>query len=156
MKPWMSGAAAAVLVFVLFPKDVPLSEKWRKALEIHQVSGNGSDSSQPLDSSLLTGSVQAPGPSDSLVAPADPFGLPPQPEASPRRASAPSSDLHPPPRPWRATGRVGERAAVLTSTDGRILVVKSGSTVDSATVVSIGKEGVILEDRGGRFILDIP
>ncbi len=154
MKPWISGAAAAAIVFALFPKDSPLSSRWTKALEIHGESGSIPDSAAPLDSSLLSGSLAAP--IDSLVVPADPFGLPPEPTAPSRRVSSIPGDVHPPSRPWRATGRVGERAAVLTSSDGRILVVKSGSSVDSATVVSIGKDGVILEDRGGRFILDIP
>lgn len=154
MKPWISGAAAAAIIVVFFPTDIPLSEKWSKAIEIHAAPGSTSDSSAPLDSSLLSGSFATP--VDSLVVPTDPFGLPPEPVASSRRTTSTSGGAHPPPRPWRATGRVGERAAVLTSTDGRILIVKSGSSVDSATVVSIGNEGVILEDRGGRFILDIP
>ncbi len=154
MKPWISGVAAAAAVFVLFPTDAPLPDKWSKALEIHAASGSESDSTTPLDSSLLAGSFATP--TDSLAIPTDPFGLPTAPVATPRRESSIPSGVQPPPRPWRATGRVGERAAVLTSNDGRILVVKSGSSVDSATVVSIGNDGVVLEDRGGRFILHIP
>jgi hypothetical protein len=51
---------------------------------------------------------------------------------------------------------VGERAAVLSNPDGRVLVVAAGAQVDSATVVSIGVEGVSLEDRAGRFVLRLP
>ena len=154
MKPWITGVAAVAAVFALYPSDKPLSETWSRALEIHASSGSTSDSATPLDSSLLAGSFAPP--ADSLAIPADPFGLPPGPVATPRRGTSSRTDAHPPPRPWRATGRVGELAAVLTSNDGRILVVKSGSSVDSATVVSIGNDGVVLEDRAGRFVLAIP
>lgn len=154
MKSWIPGLAAAVAVFALFPTDSKLSDKWSKALEIHAASGSAPDSTTPLDSSLLSGSFEPT--DDTLAIPADPFGLPPAPAATPRRTGSAPIGVQPPPRPWRATGRVGERAAVLTSNDGRILVVKSGSSVDSATVVSIGNDGVVLEDRGGRFILHIP
>lgn len=62
----------------------------------------------------------------------------------------------PPPRLWKATGRVGERAAVLSHPDGRVLVVTIGQVLDSASVVGIGPGGVELEDRSGKFVLRIP
>lgn len=155
MKAWISGATAAVLVYFLFPKDPSIPDIWTKALQRHSTESADTSSSTPLDAKLLEAPTTLA--ADSLVVPRDPFGLPTEsvaPRKGPRSAS--TDHVQPPPRPWKATGRVGERAAVLTATDGRILVVKGGTQVDSAIVVSIGNDGVVLEDRGGRFLLRIP
>jgi len=96
--------------------------------------------------------------SPRLVEVADPFALeaapavrPPAPGNGTRTSAAPAA-----PRPWRVTGLVGQRAAVLVRTDGRSMVVKIGERLDSATVVGISKNGVELQDRTGRFLLKVP
>jgi len=61
----------------------------------------------------------------------------------------------PPPRPWRATGLVGRRAAVLVGPNETSVVVSVGQRIDSALVVGISDAGVELEDRGGRFLLKV-
>ena len=148
MKPWIAGAVAAAATLYLFPTDIPLSERW--APPAH--AAGKTDSVTHAFSFAVSDTAAAP--SDSLPTPPDPFGLPAT--EPPARAVSAATLLPPPPRPWSATGRVGQRAAVLTSTDGRSLVVSDGTRVDSAVVVSIGAEGVTLEDRGGRFVLRLP
>lgn len=156
MKRWIPGLASVVAVAFLFPSEQPLSTTWSSLIQRSPGNEARTDSVKRVDPAFLDLSISAPE-SDSMVAPNDPFGLPPEVPNPPSRAPGPVvSDAPPPPRVWHATGRVGERAAVLTSMDGRILVVSGGSRVDSATVVSIGNDGVILEDRAGRFNLRIP
>ncbi len=147
MKPWIAGAVAAAATLYLFPTDLPLSARWTPPT----TAANKTDAVTHAWSFAAsdTASVSV----DSLPTPPDPFGLPAS--ETPVR-TAPTAGSTPPPRPWTATGRVGQRAALLTSADGRILVVSDGARVDSAVVVSIGSEGVTLEDRGGRFVLRLP
>lgn len=150
MRSWILGLAAAVAVFVLFPTENSIPGRWAAATsttaEIRTDSVTTFDDLAALDTSFAE--------LDSTSRATDPFGLPPASAASKPTSIGPAVPA--PPRPWTATGRVGQRAAVLTATDGRILVVSDGSRVDSALVVSIGPDGVVLEDRGGRFVLRIP
>jgi hypothetical protein len=150
MRPWILGAASAAAVVFFFPSDIPLSQKWSTAS--NEVGHVRTDSVLPAAASTAPDTSFPESAPESRVA--DPFGLPPVPVSTNPVSIGPAQPL--PPRPWMATGRVGQRAAVLTATDGRILVVSDGSRVDSAVVVSIGSDGVVLEDRGGRFVLRIP
>lgn len=148
MKPWIAGAACAAAVLLVFPSRIPLRQRWAP--------GSSATGPARTDSVIRSVDLAAPDTSfpetDSAYRPDDPFGL----ASLPSAPAAAGPVAPPPPRPWTATGKVGQRAAVLTATDGRILVVSDGSRVDSAVVVSIGPEGVTLEDRGGRFVLRIP
>lgn len=156
MKRWFPGLASAAIVIFLFPNEKPISVTWAGLMDLANGSPTATDSVKIVDPEVLDAPAMAGGP-DTLGIPADPFGLPPEPANPSPRSNGPSTfGAPPPPRIWRATGRVGERAAVLTALDGRILVVSDGSSVDSATVVSIGNDGVVLEDRAGRFNLRIP
>jgi hypothetical protein len=149
MRPWIPGAAVAAAVVYFYPSSTPLPDLWTVPASSRDVR---TDSTLPAIAILQQDTAQAP--VDSASVPPDPFGLPLEPASA--KPTAIGSLEPPPPRPWSATGRVGQRAAVLTATDGRILVVSDGSRVDSAVVVSIGTDGVVLEDRGGRFVLRIP
>ena len=158
MKRATAGAAAFAAICLLWPAEDDLRGIWRRA--IHPPASRNDDPAQ-LQTAPIPGirtdsviGLEA----DSAPVP-DPFGSAPPP--APVRSDAPRTNLGvaplpPPPRPWRATGRVGERAAVLAHPDGRVLVVAAGSRVDSAVVVSIGASGVALEDRAGRFVIRIP
>ena len=87
---------------------------------------------------------------------ADPFALANAPKVSGGRSPAPARVAGPTPsRPWRVTGLVGRRAAVLVKSDGSSVVVSIGQELDSARVVGISSAGVELEDRGGRFLLKV-
>ncbi|MEN9306888.1 MAG: hypothetical protein RL173_820 [Fibrobacterota bacterium] len=155
MKPWIPGVAGVLLVLALFPTDESLSQRWSRAFEPTPSAASHPDSVVRLEADLVDGEIGSA--RDTSTPPADPFGLPPEPKSGAIRAASPDGPQRPPPpRIWRATGRVGERAALLSAPDGRILVVNDGMRVDSAVVVSIGNGGVTLEDRAGRFVLRIP
>lgn len=85
----------------------------------------------------------------------DPFALEPVVAIPPSHAIASRPVGAPPPRPWRATGLVGRRAAVLVGPHETSVVVSVGQRIDSAVVVGISDAGVELEDRGGRFLLKV-
>lgn len=87
----------------------------------------------------------------------DPFALGVPPPARPTGGGAPRhvASGPVPSRPWKVTGLVGARAAVLVKPDGTSRVVSLGQRIDSATVVGISAAGVELEDRGGRYLLKV-
>ncbi len=152
MKSWLLGMASAAAVVYFFPTHSSLGQKWTVASVDADTHPRLTDSIELVFAQLpQNDSTFVP---DTAAPPPDPFRL-----SSAALANRPSNQtpmLPPPPRLWSSTGRVGQRAAVLTASDGRILVVSDGSQVDSAVVVSIGSDGVVLEDRGGRFVLRIP
>jgi len=94
---------------------------------------------------------------DSAPVP-DPFLTRPEAPAKPAGAPARKSEPRPvaaPPRPWKVVGLVGTGSAVL-SQGNRTQVVSPGDRVDSARVVSIGADGVTMQDAGGTFRLAAP
>ncbi|HNY31110.1 MAG TPA: hypothetical protein PKO15_09495 [Fibrobacteria bacterium] len=140
---------------VLFPSGEGLLARWKQMPSL-ALAASEDARLRTVDSLRLqwnpAADVDTSDRTDSVV---DPFRLSSAQgsTAKPRR----SVELGPPPpRLWKATGRVGERAAVLSHPDGRVQVVSVGQVIDSASVVGIGTSGVELEDRGGRFILRIP
>lgn len=87
--------------------------------------------------------------------PPDPFALATAPPATSTVVPGARAQGPAPTRPWKVTGLVGRRAAVLVLPDGQSVVVSVGQTLDSARVVGISGAGVELEDRGGRFLLKV-
>lgn len=79
----------------------------------------------------------------------------------PIRAPRPSSESRPggrmiappPPRNYLLKGTVGTNVATIANNAGQRLIVKVGDTIDSAVVVSIESNKVILKDRAGKFEL---
>jgi hypothetical protein len=59
----------------------------------------------------------------------------------------------PPPRNYMLKGTVGNNVATITNSTGQKLILKIGDWVDSAQVVSIEANKVVLKDRGGTFEL---
>ena len=59
----------------------------------------------------------------------------------------------PPPRNYVLKGTVGSSVATIANNAGTKLIVKVGDAVDSAVVVSIEPNKVVLKDRGGKFDL---
>jgi hypothetical protein len=153
VKRQIPGVLAALLLCWMFPARESLSVAWKGAWSAGTATlAAGS----PLDEKIILRPARDTSDSASDNASvSDPFRT----EAPPFvQAAGPRSDLGvpPPPRPWRVTGRVGERAAVLAHPDGRVLVVSTGGLVDSSRVVSIGAQGIVLEDRAGQYTLKIP
>ena len=153
MKRHIPGILAATLLCWVFPAKESISDAWRKAWSAGVVA---STEVAPVDEKAIFRPLRDTANSAfDTTSVSDPFRS----EAAPAvQATGSRSDLGvpPPPRPWRVTGRVGERAAVLAHPDGRVLVVSSGGFVDSSRVVSIGTGGIVLEDRAGQYTLKIP
>lgn len=158
MKAQWRGPAIAAVVAALLSTGLDTSLRWQPSRSAKELP----PPSLQLDTSALiaaevaipdTASVSG----DAAAPYRNPF-TPYRPAAPPGpslpRAAAPA--LPPPARPWRVTGLVGTRAAVLAGGDGTSRVVSPGERVDSARVVSIDRDGVVLEDRGGKFRIAAP
>ena len=61
--------------------------------------------------------------------------------------------LEPPPRRYVLKGTVGTNVATITNNAGQKEIVKVGDSIDSAEVVSIETNKVVLKDRSGKFEL---
>lgn len=59
----------------------------------------------------------------------------------------------PPPRNFVLKGTVGDNVATISDNSGRGRIVKAGDRIDSAEVVAIEPDKVILRDRAGKFEL---
>lgn len=142
--------------FFLYPSGEGLTARWKRLPSLSVV-----DDAIPKNLAIDTlrrewGQLSKQDTVARTQAVADPFRLASAESDAPKTPRTASPAGPPPPRLWKATGRVGERAAVLSHPDGRVLVVAIGQAIDSASVVGIGPGGVELEDRGGRFTLRIP
>ncbi|MEO6096154.1 MAG: hypothetical protein ABIW76_10815 [Fibrobacteria bacterium] len=71
----------------------------------------------------------------------------------PAGQTANASRLEPPPRRYVLRGTVGNNVATITNGAGQKQILKVGDRIDSAEVVSIEANKVVLKDRGGRFEL---
>lgn len=146
MRRW-AGPFACALVFLLLARAVPREAAC--AVDSVADSAWASVSRIPdlaVSSDLLRASTPA-------TVPDDPFALAPIAEAP--RVAAPAKREPGPKRPWKVTGLVGDRAAVLVRPDGSSMVVSVGQRIDSAVVVGISPAGVEIEDRGGRVLLKV-
>lgn len=155
MRRHLPGILIAVLISFFFPSETGVAERWGTLLHASTTARTDS-AGHRLAPILLPGDGDSNIASDTLPVP-DPFRRVNGPVAVPHVESRTNLGVPPPPRQWKATGRVGERMAVLTHVDGHAtLVVGIGTPVDSAVVRGISSLGVELEDRAGRFVLKMP
>lgn len=61
----------------------------------------------------------------------------------------------PPPRNYHLKGTVGSNVATIVGLSGARLIVRAGDRIDSAEVVSIAPNKVVLKDRAGRFEIQL-
>lgn len=61
--------------------------------------------------------------------------------------------LEPPPRKYVLKGTVGRDVATIANGAGQRVIVKAGDQIDSAEVISIEPNRVIMKDRAGKFEL---
>jgi hypothetical protein len=144
--PW-KGPAVALAVFVAMSRWGPATDDCvlrERTLPL-----------PPPPTDRSSGWVEPTDLGDSGPAAADPFALSAPPRAPTSAAPVARVAGPTPSRPWRVTGLVGQRAAVLVRSDGSSVVVSIGQVLDSAKVVGISSAGVELEDRGGRFLLKV-
>jgi hypothetical protein len=76
---------------------------------------------------------------------------PPKAQAAPGAASRVRTE--PPPRKYVLRGTVGRDVATIANNAGEKMIVKAGDRIDSADVVSIEPNRVVLKDRAGKFEL---
>jgi hypothetical protein len=154
VKRHLPGLLAALLLAWFFPASENLSTAWSRAWSVGTVAAA---TVSPVDERFAFGSLlERTSTSADSIPVSDPFRSEAPPPSAAATGSRSDLGVPPPPRPWKVTGRVGERAAVLTNPDGRVLVVSNGAMVDSSRVISIGTTGIVLEDRAGQFTLKIP
>jgi hypothetical protein len=112
-----------------------------------RLSGSGPDSLLAF-ARALAADTAAP-----AAEPANPF-RPIHPGKSQAGASAAALvRMEPPPRRYVLKGTVGRDVATIANNAGQKMIVKAGDRIDSAEVVSIEPNRVILKDRAGKFEL---
>ena len=67
-------------------------------------------------------------------------------------ANAVAIHVEPPPRNYVLKGTVGRDVATITNRAGQKMIVKACDTIDSAEVISIEPNHVVLKDRAGKLI----
>ncbi len=75
-------------------------------------------------------------------------------------AEKPANYVHtpaapPPPRHYVLKGTVGNNVASITNNSGQKKILREGNVIDSAQVISISPNRVILKDRAGTFELSL-
>lgn len=75
---------------------------------------------------------------------------PPRPQGA---AAAAGMRIEPPPRRYILKGTVGREVATIANNAGNRQIVRVGDSIDSAEVVSIESNRVVLRDRAGKFEL---
>lgn len=93
---------------------------------------------------------------DTAQAPAAPGENPFRPIHAPKpkgTGGAVAVHIEPPPRRYVLKGTVGRDVATIANAAGQRIIVKAGDQIDSAEVISIEPNRVILKDRAGKFEL---
>ncbi len=90
-------------------------------------------------------------PPDTINASENPFR--PIHAIHPQGQAGPAVKIDPPPRRYVLKGTVGTSVATIANNAGLKQIVKVGDAVDSAEVVSIETNKVVLRDRAGKFEL---
>jgi hypothetical protein len=88
----------------------------------------------------------------SAAAPGNPFRPIHAPKAEGRTAAT-AMHTEPPPRKYVLKGTVGRDVATIANSAGQKMIVKAGDRIDSAEVISIEPNHVVLKDRAGKFDL---
>lgn len=150
---WPALPAAAIM----YLGGASFVEKYPRAAERRAERHNGSAEPDSLMSFIKSGTAVAlggdsvSGPSAAKGAGGNPFR--PMHAPRPARQSGSYVKAEPPPRRFVLKGTVGRKVATITDNSGQKLIVKVGDRIDSAEVVSIETNKVVLKDRAGRFEL---
>lgn len=145
LKWWPALPAALILYWggddfiARFPRE--------KARRAERVSGTGPDSL--LAFARAFAAETAAGVPAALENPFRPIH-PPKPQGA---SSSAGVRIEPPPRRYVLKGTVGKDVATIANNSGQKMIVKAGDRIDSAEVVSIETNRVILRDRAGKFEL---
>ena len=145
---WWPVAPALVILYL---GGAGFLEKYPRAAARRADRAIGSGTPDSLLAYVKSG-VRGADTASAVPDPADnPFRPIHQPRPAGQAANAPR--LAPPPRHYVLRGTVGNNVATITNGAGQKQIVKVGDSIDSAEVVSIEANKVVLKDRGGKFEL---
>jgi hypothetical protein len=153
LRLWPALPAAAIM----YLGGASFVEKYPRAAEHRAERRGGSAEPDSLMAFIRSGTEAASGGDSAAGAPAAARagGNPFRPIHQPRPAGQSGAYVkaEPPPRAFILKGTVGSNVATIANNSGHKQIVKVGDRIDSAEVVSIGANKVILKDRAGRFEL---
>lgn len=146
---WWPALPALVILYL---GGTSFVEKYPRALEKRMERKGGSAQPDSLLALVKLASNEGAARDSGAIDPGDnPF----RPIHQPRPAGTSGSfaKAEPPPRRFILKGTVGSNVATIANNSGLKQIVKVGDRIDSAEVVSIEANKVVLKDRGGRFEL---
>lgn len=145
---WWPVVPALVILYV---GGAGFLEKYPRATARRSNHAAGSGAPDSLLAYVRSGAREA----DTGSAAPDPSDNPFRPIRQPRPAgpSVNAPRLEPPPRRYVLRGTVGNNVATITNGAGLKQIVKVGDRIDSAEVVSIEANKVVMKDRAGKFEL---
>ena len=142
---------------ILYVGGTSFAEKYPRASERRAERRGGTAEPDSLLAFVRSGSVETIAKDSTVRASvnAETGGNPFRPIHQPRPAGHPGSYVKadPPPRRFVLKGTVGSNVATIANNSGQKQIVKVGDRIDSAEVVSIEANKVVLKDRAGRFEL---
>jgi hypothetical protein len=147
IRDWIRWWPAAPACLILWLGGASFLDKYpgAAARRADRITGSGPDSLLALARQSAADTVAA-APSENPFRPIHA----PRPSGS---SAASGVRVEPPPRRYVLKGTVGSDVATITNHGGQRLIVKAGDAIDSAEVVSIEPNKVVLKDRAGRFEL---
>lgn len=146
LRRWWPALPAALILY-WGGSDFIARYPHAQARAAERLSGGGPDSLLAIARRFAADSARAP-----ATAPENPFRPIHAPKAESRGPMA-AIHVEPPPRKYVLKGTVGRDVATVANNAGLKMIVKAGDRIDSAEVISIEPNRVILKDRAGRFEL---
>jgi hypothetical protein len=147
LRAWWPALPAAL---ILYWGASDFVGRYPKAAErpAERLAGGGPDSLLAFARAFSADTVSHP-----EQVPDNPFRPIHPPKASAAAAGASLIRTEPPPRKYVLRGTVGRDVATIANNSGQKMIVKAGDRIDSAEVVSIEPNRVVLKDRAGKFEL---
>lgn len=146
VRRWWPALPAALILY-LGGSDFIARYPHAQVRAAERLSGGGPDSLLAIARAFAADTVRT-----SAAAADNPFRPIHPPKAEGRPASA-VVHIEPPPRRYVLKGTVGRDVATIANNAGQKMIVKAGDRIDSAEVISIEPNHVILKDRAGKFDL---
>jgi hypothetical protein len=147
LRTWWPALPAAL---ILYWGVAGFIEQYPRAKErpSERLAGGGPDSLLAFARALAADSVPP-----AAGEPENPFRPIHPAKSQAARGAASLVRTEPPPRRYVLRGTVGRDVATIANHAGQKMIVKAGDRIDSAEVVSIEPNRVVLKDRAGKFEL---
>lgn len=147
LRRWWPALPAALILYWV-GSDFIARYPREQARSAQRLSFGGPDSLLAIARAFAADTVRASG-----TAPENPFRPIHAPKSEGRTAATTAMHIEPPPRKYVLKGTVGRDVATIANNAGEKMIVKAGDRIDSAEVVSIEPNHVVLKDRAGKFDL---